>query len=106
MCGIAFTDELLSSDQVQDLKQLAIKAIDKIGETTNRNRESHTLQWVNIHNIFRKLPYYNMLSDKEFRLLEHTSAMAKVSKRINIAQSKPGKCVFKSDEGITWRGDK
>ena len=76
---MAFTDELVPQNEIINLKHLAEKAIDEIGETTASNRESHNLQWVNLHNIFRKLPSKNLLTDQDFQALNQTSIMAKVS---------------------------
>lgn len=73
------TDELLNKTDVLKLRKMAMKIIDKIGDTNFHNRESINLKWVNLHNVFRKGPSAEVFSEKDFKLVAKAAEAARVS---------------------------
>lgn len=85
------TDELVNKTDVLKLRKMAIKLIDKIGDTNFHNRESINLKWVNLHNVFRKGPAAKVFSNKDFQLINRAAEAARVSADTILMAS----CCFK-----------
>ena len=79
-CGVMLTDNLLPEDQVLKLRSLATKLIDKVGDTSYANRESINLQWINLHNLYKRNVTKKVLKDWEFDLIRNASIAARVKR--------------------------
>lgn len=78
-CGTMVTDELMDKNDLVELRKMAIRLIDKLGDTTFRNRESINLKWINLHNVFRKGPQAKVFREKDFQLINKAAERARVS---------------------------
>ncbi|XP_015794884.1 2-oxoglutarate and iron-dependent oxygenase domain-containing protein 3 [Tetranychus urticae] len=76
-CGVMVTDDLLPNDQILKLRSLATKVIDKVGDTSYANRESINLQWINLHNLYKRNATKRVLRDVEFDLIRNASLAAR-----------------------------
>lgn len=72
------TDELISQEDTIKLRQLAMKVIDRMGQTNFHNRESINLKWINLHNLFRNGTSSGVLTENDFQLIKNTSEAARV----------------------------
>lgn len=73
------TDDLLNKTDLVKLRKMAMRVIDKIGDTNFYNQESINLKWINLHNLFRKGPKAKVFSDTDFQLIKNASEAARVS---------------------------
>ncbi|XP_015785926.1 2-oxoglutarate and iron-dependent oxygenase domain-containing protein 3 [Tetranychus urticae] len=76
-CGTMITDELVSRADTMKLRQLAMKVIDRMGQTNFHNRESINLKWINLHNLFRNGTENGVLTESDFQLIKNTSEAAR-----------------------------
>ena len=72
-------DNLLPPDQIKALQETAAKVLDKVGDQSYSNRESINLQWINLHNLFRRNMKKKVINKKDFELIRNASEAARVS---------------------------
>ncbi|XP_074604826.1 2-oxoglutarate and iron-dependent oxygenase domain-containing protein 3-like [Brevipalpus obovatus] len=78
-CGVIVVDNLLPPDQIRALQETAARVLDKVGDQSYSNRESINLQWVNLHNLFRRNLKKKVINKKDMGLIRNASEAARES---------------------------
>lgn len=72
-------DDLLPEDQISKLRKTAEKVLNRVGDISQGNRESINLQWVNLHNLFKRNFTRKVMTNTDFQLIRNASEAARVS---------------------------
>ena len=88
-CGIVFTDNLADPETIDGLRSLSGRLMDALGESSTMARESLNLQWINLHNIFRKANT-SLFKERDYESILMVSEIAKVNiNRIQLQKYSP-----------------
>jgi hypothetical protein len=77
-CGTLVFDDMIATESMHKLREMAQRYCTVLGDTNFQNRESYNLRWINLHHLFKYGPQEQMFDEQDYELIRNTSEAVKV----------------------------